>query len=214
MDWYIFWTGFLTIGALNSLAMVLPGPDFALVLKNSYAKKNTGVFTAFGITVGIGLHSTYCLLGLLTLLEQAPEVAYWLNYASASYLIILGSQIGFSLIKSKITVLAHTQTSSQLRPGTAFMQGLLCNLLNPKAFLFLTSIYAYAFELHVPLAGVFIYAVMISSSALLWFIFLSKFICMPSVQKRYQSFRPVLEWLFCLFFIFLGTKLLLQTVQG
>lgn len=211
MDWTAFWTGFLIIGTLHGLAVVSPGADFAIVLKNSLINQKAGSFTALGIATGVSLHSTYCLLGLITILEQAPRAGQWLKYAGASYLIILGSMAAVSLLKPK-SAKQIARATTQLKLKTFFAQGLLCNLLNPKVFLFLTSIYAYAFGLYIPFLGVVTYALMISLTTLLWFYCLAKFICQPSIRRYYQRFSRILEWLFCLLFIGLGVKLLLQAI--
>ncbi|GJD15913.1 hypothetical protein RIVM261_008690 [Rivularia sp. IAM M-261] len=55
----------LTVFSLGMVAVMSPGPDFALTLRNSlvYTRK-TGIYTALGITVGNIVHVTYCLIGI------------------------------------------------------------------------------------------------------------------------------------------------------
>ena len=56
---------FLTVVITHLLAVISPGPDFALISRQSikYGRK-TSIFTSLGIGFGILFHVTYCILGI------------------------------------------------------------------------------------------------------------------------------------------------------
>jgi threonine/homoserine/homoserine lactone efflux protein len=65
-------TQFFTIGLLMLLSAMLPGPDFALVTKNSILhSRRAGLFTSLGIGSAILVHITYCVLGLAVIISQS-----------------------------------------------------------------------------------------------------------------------------------------------
>lgn len=63
---------FFTIGFLMLFAVMLPGPDFALVTKNTLLhSRRAGVFTTLGIGTANLIHMTYCSLGLAIVIANS-----------------------------------------------------------------------------------------------------------------------------------------------
>ncbi|MEO0434336.1 MAG: hypothetical protein AAF151_21840 [Cyanobacteria bacterium J06656_5] len=57
-----FWAGWLTVFVVGLVAVVTPGPDFALTLRSSLTySRRAGVYTAVGIGLGNTIHATYSL---------------------------------------------------------------------------------------------------------------------------------------------------------
>lgn len=77
---------FFLIAAVHLLAVASPGPDFAIILKQSirYDRK-TAVFTSFGIATGILLHVTYSLVGIGLIIASDERLFTALKYIAASY---------------------------------------------------------------------------------------------------------------------------------
>ena len=68
----MYWAEFLTVALIHLLAVASPGPDFAVVLKESVAHgRRAGLFTAWGVGTGILLHVAYSLLGIGLLVSQS-----------------------------------------------------------------------------------------------------------------------------------------------
>ena len=82
---------FLSISLLIMLAAVSPGPDFAVVTKNSllYSRK-AGLFTALGVSVSLLIHAVYCILGLAIIISQSLLAFSVIKYLGAAYLIYIG----------------------------------------------------------------------------------------------------------------------------
>lgn len=131
---------FFSISLLIMLAAISPGPDFAVVTKNSllYSRK-AGIYTALGVSVSLIIHAVYCILGLALIISQSLLAFSIIKYLGAAYLIYIGFK---GLSAKREAVLLEDKTSNKsLRPLSAFYQGLLCNLLNPKAIMFLLAFF-------------------------------------------------------------------------
>ncbi|SMG57649.1 LysE family translocator [Paraburkholderia susongensis] len=123
----------------------VPGPDMALILQTSIAR---GVRSGFAAAAGLGLsratHVTLSACGMAALLRNAPWLYDAVRYVGAVYLAWVGIQIfrspGFALPAEERGAAGGAKGSavgSAARPlRTAFVKGLLTNLLNPKALLF------------------------------------------------------------------------------
>ena len=56
----MYWTEFFTVALIHLLAVASPGPDFAIVVRESVAfGRRIGLFTALGVGVGILVHVAY-----------------------------------------------------------------------------------------------------------------------------------------------------------
>jgi threonine/homoserine/homoserine lactone efflux protein len=67
--------------AVTSLAMVSPGPDMILVLRNTLISgRRAGLRTSSGILSSNLIHITYCVLGIGLLISQSILVFSALKY--------------------------------------------------------------------------------------------------------------------------------------
>ena len=82
---------FMTISLIITLAVMSPGPDFAIVSRNAlrYSQK-TGLFTAMGIACGSLFHASYCILGFAIVISKSILLFNIIKYIGASYLIYIG----------------------------------------------------------------------------------------------------------------------------
>lgn len=134
------WETVLTITVIATLAMISPGPDFVLVVKNAarYSRR-AALATTVGINLGIAVHMSYCILGLALIIAQTPWLFGLLKYAGAGYLIWIGVQALFS--RGGLAAATAPGGPERASVRRAFLEGLLCNLLNPKATLFFFSVF-------------------------------------------------------------------------
>ena len=82
---------FIPIGILFA---ILPGPDFALMVKISLKEgKQAALGATCGIGVGVVLHTTAAVIGLSALITTTPFLFELLRYAGALYLLWMGLQL-------------------------------------------------------------------------------------------------------------------------
>ncbi|MGJ3354228.1 LysE family translocator [Providencia sp. Je.9.19] len=130
----------IMIATIATLGMLSPGPDFFLIIKNAARyQRSAALMTALGIIVAIALHMTYCVAGLAVLITTTPWLFNILKYAGAVYLIWIGIK---SLLPQSGQHVDLNNTQHEIVSfKKAFMQGFLCNVLNPKATLFFLAIF-------------------------------------------------------------------------
>ncbi len=74
-------TELLAVVAITLFAVISPGPDFAMVSRNSLLlSRRTGVLTAIGIAAGVCVHVTYTLLGALPLSTPDCRVLFFMPW--------------------------------------------------------------------------------------------------------------------------------------
>lgn len=133
---------FLSVVALMTVS---PGPDTALVVRNAIRRGlRAGIATAVGSATGLVVWGATSAAGLTALLA-ASAVAYGLlKLLGAGYLVFLGARMlwGAHLAETHRAEAGLERTASAAGPHDhgAFRQGLLTNLLNPKAAAFFTAL--------------------------------------------------------------------------
>lgn len=188
-------THFLTLGIIMLLGAMLPGPDFAIVTKNSLLhSRKAGFYTALGIGAATCVHMTYCILGLAVIIQKSYWIFHTLQYAGALYLTYLG----IMLLKphASETIQAATSTHNRLSllsNWQAFRQGFICNLLNPKATLFFLTLFSAIASTKTTLLINLAYAIEILVIAMLWFFSLVYLISHPAVTACLNRSKTIVE---------------------
>ncbi|QXI28544.1 LysE family translocator [Pseudomonas vanderleydeniana] len=124
---------------LLALAMVylLPGPDMILLLQTGARHGRVlALTTALGLAVARACHVGLAALGLAALFKAAPWTFDLVRLAGATYLLWIGVRMLRPGTLGNLGIEDPAARSSQLGWRAAFHQGLLTNLLNPKALLF------------------------------------------------------------------------------
>jgi len=119
-----------------TLLIVTPGPDTALVIKSALGSGwRAASMTALGIALGSMMWGLAAVLGLAILLEKSLTAFTVFKLAGAAYLLYLGVRtIAGTLRRGQKDVGAQPrETSLRLADAVALRQGLVNNLLNPKA---------------------------------------------------------------------------------
>ncbi|MBM2616481.1 LysE family translocator [Actinoplanes sp. LDG1-06] len=107
-----------------------PGPDFALVVRHSVVSgRRHGMATAAGIAAGVFVWAAAAGSGVVALIAWAPDLLTGLKLVGAVYLLHLG-------VKSW----RAKETTEPVASSHAFRDGLLCNVLNPKAAVFFVAL--------------------------------------------------------------------------
>jgi threonine/homoserine/homoserine lactone efflux protein len=170
-----YWSEFLFIATAHALAVASPGPDFALVLKQSLAHgRRTALWSSIGIGCGISIHITYCLLGLGFLLANSPTALTVGKYLGAAYLAYIGLQALRSPPRGGDIDLGPGDTAPTDR--AAWTTGFMVNVLNPKAALFFITLFPLA------VSG---YGLWMTLATMAWFCFVSLVFTKPEVRAKF-----------------------------
>jgi len=121
--------------AVVTLLIVTPGPDTALVTRNALlAGKRAASFTTLGIGTGSLIWALASVGGLAVLLEESVTAFTILKIIGAAYLGYLGLRSLLACVRrdEQAAIIAPLRTS-HVEERAAFRQGIVSNLLNPKA---------------------------------------------------------------------------------
>ena len=130
-----YWLFVLTGVLLN----LTPGQDTMFILGRSLTGGlRAGVASALGIGVGSTLHTLAAAAGLSALLAASPAAFLGVRIAGALYLVYLGAKLLLTSAQQEL----HVQVTSaeEGNAGSAFRQGILTNILNPKVALFFLAL--------------------------------------------------------------------------
>jgi len=167
-------TQFLTVAIIHLLAVASPGPDFAIVVRQSITHgRTTALWTSLGIGTGILIHISYSLLGLGLIISRSIVLFSIMKTVCALYLIYLG----ISALKSR-PMREQDETDTTMRrqrptPLAAYRTGFFTNGLNPKATLFFLSLFTVVIDPATPLAVQAGYGLYMALATVLWFAGLS-----------------------------------------
>lgn len=175
-------TGF-SIALVVLLAAASPGPDFALVLKNSLThSRRSGCMTALGIATAVLVHISYLVLGLDVLIKKFPWIFQIVQYLGAIYLVYLGIKIFRAPVQ--VPDLNSVRVGTQYSLKQSFLEGFLCNLLNPKAALFFMALFAGILDQKPNNTELLFYVAEIFLLVNIWFCGLSCAITHKAVLKK------------------------------
>ena len=186
---------------LNLLGVMSPGPDFVAVTRFGLTGSRRAAFgVTLGITAALLIHVFYCVSGVAIFLHSSPRILQVIQLLGATYLGYLGIKL---LFQKDLT--ADTQ-EAQL-PKQAFVTGFLTNLLNPKAMVFMLSLFSQFATAMNTMQMKVAFAVTIPLMAMLWFSSLSYFLTHP-------YFLPFLQKSQRKFMVAMGVGLLLLSFSG
>jgi len=159
-------TEILAVAVITVLAVIAPGADFAMVVRNSYLHgRRTGVLAATGVAAGVLVHVTYTMLGVGLLIASSTFLFTIIKLVGAAYLVY----IGVRTFRARGEVEVDLETQSDLTPLQALRSGFLTNVLNPKTTLFVVSTFAQVVSPGTPVYQQVGYGLFMSLAHLLWF---------------------------------------------
>lgn len=185
-------TSVITVALVSHLlAVVSPGPDFVVALKNSIQySRTTGIYTALGFALGIGVHLLYGIFGLSFVIQQSPRLFAIIKYAGAVYLIYLAISLLRNIDQFSFQSPIHTATD--ISPVNAVTSGFLTNVLNPKASLFFLSLLTFVLKSNPNTLTLSVICFFMMFNTFLWFSCVALFFNMKSVRHFYEQYQNVI----------------------
>ena len=186
-------TELLAVVAITFFAVISPGPDFAMVSRNSLLlSRRTGVLTALGIAAGVCIHVSYSLLGVGLLIQQSLWLFNLIKLAGAAYLIFLG----IKMLRAQPATGEEMASQPALSSLGALRTGFLTNVLNPKTTIFIVSLFMQVVQPQTPLAVQLGYGAFIVLAHALWFSAVALFFSSSSVRSRLLAVRHWIDRIF------------------
>lgn len=203
----IFSNWLILIGVFG-LGLMSPGPDFVMAVRNSLLySRRTGIMTAAGFGLGVGVHVVYCLCGLALVISQSIVLFNIIKFIGAAYLFY----VGIKALRSEgyKAPSLENKTISSLSDWAALRSGFITNLFNPKATLFFLALFTQIINPDVVLSAQILYGATCILMTFLWFSLVACVLTAPAIRLRFLSMAKWIDRACGAFFIALGCKLAL-----
>ena len=212
MSYFQYLDQFLIIAAAHILAVVSPGPDFFLILRQSflYGRKKT-ILTSLGIASGILIHTSYCTLGLSFILSH-DFIYNTLKILCAIYLFYLGCKSFLSKpIQDRLDTdnVENSNFNDSITSFSAYKQGFITNAFNAKAGLFFISLYSFI-DSQTPNYLLFFYGFWMAFITGIWFIFLTFLLTSKSVNSLTSNYHVYINKFMGILLIYMAIKIYLN----
>jgi len=197
----------LSISLIHLAAVMSPGPDFIMVVKNSltYSRK-TGVYTAIGIGCGIIIHVLYTFFGIGLLIKETPSLFNFIKYIGAAYIIYIGVMSFLAKSSQKKVIVAGQD--HYISPFKAFRIGFITNALNVKASMFFLGLFTTMISPETSPKTLYILGFLVVFQTMLWFVLVAYFFTQPLVQKKFYEYESFINKVFGVLLILLALKIL------
>jgi threonine/homoserine/homoserine lactone efflux protein len=137
----VSWSTYGTFVLFAGLVVIAPGPDFAVVVKNSLARgRAAGMFTSLGITCSCVVQGTLAAFGIGVIIARSQTLFAALRWAGVAYLGYLGAQALLAARRGEVWTGAAGGVAGGAPRWAAWRQGFLSNITNPKVLVFYLSV--------------------------------------------------------------------------
>jgi len=173
--------------------IILPGPDTAIMTKNTLTVGKQGGFkTMIGICCALSIHTLTAIVGLSAIIAKSALLFSIFKYIGAVYLIYLGIKSLWTLRNQETT---ETVVKIKYKNTSSFKQGFLTNLLNPKiAVFFLTFLPQFVNQRSHTFMPFLILGMTYIVLTIVWYLFyiyllnqISAFMKKPKTQKAIEG---------------------------
>ena len=190
---HAYLTQFLTVAVAHLLAVASPGPDFAMVLRQSLAEgRRVAIWTSIGIGSAILLHVGYSLLGIGIVIRSSPVAFAVLKAAGAGYLAWIGlkalrspARADLGATPAGLDAGARGAKAPGPTPRAAWTAGFLTNALNPKATLFFVALFSTVVDPRTPRIVLAAYGAWMSLATMAWFSIVSVLFTRDAVRRAF-----------------------------
>lgn len=179
----LFWI----IGLAYTSTVIIPGPDFACIMRNTLTdSQRSGFFAALGVTTGMGFHLSYSIPSALWLQSQ-PTLMLITKVAGGLYLCYLGLSAIIKAKVKKVTKLCFEESKNipRIPRLKAFHSGFFTNAFNPMVMVFFVGLFTTQIEEALPFSILSLLGAEILTIALIWFMLIVVFFSQPAVHATF-----------------------------
>lgn len=191
MNSFDFWGQFITVALAHFFAVLSPGPDFAITLRQTLTQARAkALWTSLGIACGISIHVSAALFGVAIFLQAHTVLFTILQLIGVSYL----SRIAYLCLKSKpyktLGLSEHKNTNQDNQEYLeqtnfqAWRLGFLTNLANVKAMVFFLSLFTVVIAQTTPFLWQLSFGIWMIFITGIWFAVLTTLISRPNIRLK------------------------------
>ncbi|TMR95996.1 LysE family translocator [Nonomuraea basaltis] len=164
-------TQFVAFGGVVLLGAMSPGPDFAVVVRRSAVSgRGYGMAAALGISVGVFVWVVAAATGVAALLSASAVAFTVVKVVGAAYLLYLGVKALRSALRKGGELELGLPDPGRRSSSAAFGEGLLTNVLNPKAALFFVALVPQFVSSGASIGDTLVLSVIALAGTVAWFL--------------------------------------------
>lgn len=220
--------GLAAFVAVAAGMIMLPGADFAVVVRGALRSRTDGVATGPGVAGGLLLHTSLAVAGLAAVLVAEPRLFRVLQLLGGGYLLLLGARslrAALRAVRPQDAGAGASPDPGEAAPPAeavsgegrrrALRHGFLTNALNPKApVLFLSLLPQFVPAGHAALPRTLLLGAIIVVMGVCWFPVVA--LCAHRLGARLRGPRAMraVEGVCGAMLLGLGAALLLEPLLG
>jgi threonine/homoserine/homoserine lactone efflux protein len=155
----VVWSTYASFLAFAVVLVLMPGPDFAVVTRNTLASgRARGSWCAVGVASSNAVQGAAAAAGLGVLIVRVEPLFQVIKWAGIAYLLYLGVQAFRSAARG---CYADAFGPGAVRRGHAvrgWRQGFLSNITNPKVLVFYLAVLPQFLGAHAPVWALLLFA--------------------------------------------------------
>jgi threonine/homoserine/homoserine lactone efflux protein len=136
----VTWSTYAEFLAFAIVVILVPGPDFAVVTKNTLVGgRAKGRWTSLGVCTSAFVQGTAAAFGLSTFVVRAQPIFETIKWLGVAYLLYLGAHSVRSAIRGDYKPI-DDPTARRTGALGSFRQGFVTNITNPKVLFFYLAV--------------------------------------------------------------------------
>jgi len=202
---------FLAFLGVSIVVIVTPGPDTALTVRNTVlGSRRTGLLTALGVATGQAVWTLAAAAGIAALLVASEPAFLAVKFAGAAYLVWLGVQSLRAALRRTDPPRSHATARAPptMTATTAYRQGVVSDLGNPKMAAFFTSLLP---QFNTSFAGMLALGLVFCLITFAWLALYATAVAQAGEVLRRPRIRRTIEALTGAVLIGLGVRIATET---
>ncbi|HEV7203708.1 MAG TPA: LysE family translocator [Jatrophihabitans sp.] len=153
------WSAYGSFLAFAVVLVLIPGPDFAVVTRNTLAGgRQRGVWSAVGVACSNTVQGVTAVAGLGAVIVHIEPLFQTVKWAGIAYLLVLGVQAFRSARRGEYVLVPAAGSDGSRARSRGFRQGFLSNITNPKVLVFYLAVLPQFLGRHAPVVTLLVFA--------------------------------------------------------
>jgi threonine/homoserine/homoserine lactone efflux protein len=156
----VTWSAYLSFLVFALVLVLVPGPDFAVVTRNTLASGRVrGAWSAVGVASSNAVQGAAAAAGLGVLVVRTEPLFLTIRWAGIAYLLFLGLQAFRSALDGRYDDLPGQGRTNSHQTLRGWRQGFLSNITNPKVLVFYLAVLPQFLGSRAPVWALMLFAV-------------------------------------------------------
>jgi threonine/homoserine/homoserine lactone efflux protein len=193
---------------IDILAIISPGPDFFMVLRNTLSHgRRAGFYTTLGITFGGSLAFALGLFGIDALITKSHLLFFILKLIGGIYL----TYIALNSIFGKVSIIEDNLDDKTIHAISGFYYfkvGFFCNITNPKSWMFIIGLSTYITQNGNTLIDGSIIILISTVAVFTWFKIVSYIFGKSRIRQLFYNKQKLLNVCFGIILLYIASKII------